>query len=62
MKFLRSSKPRELKPEEMLDKNGKPLSKGRCYLKRLGWGGLIFFTVKGLLWLIIPVMVAKGCQ
>jgi hypothetical protein len=30
------------------------------WLKRLGWMGFVFFLIKGLLWLIIPYLVAKG--
>jgi len=29
-------------------------------LKKLGWIGFLFFLIKGLLWLIIPYMIAKG--
>ena len=29
-------------------------------LKRFGLAGTLFFTVKGLLWLIVPMLVAKG--
>jgi hypothetical protein len=30
----------------------------RPWLKRLGLWGLIFFLVKGLLWLAIPALIA----
>jgi hypothetical protein len=30
----------------------------KTWLKRLGFWGLVFFLVKGLLWLIIPALVA----
>ena len=30
------------------------------WFKRLGWLGFAFFLIKGLLWLIIPYLVAKG--
>lgn len=30
-------------------------------LRQMGLAGILFFTVKGLLWLIIPVLIAKGC-
>ena len=30
------------------------------WLKRVGWLGFLFFLVKGLLWLIIPYLIAKG--
>jgi len=29
-------------------------------IKRLGWMGFVFFLIKGLLWIIIPFLVAKG--
>ncbi len=29
-------------------------------LKRMGWMGFFFFLIKGLLWLIVPYLVAKG--
>ena len=29
-------------------------------LKPFGLAGTLFFTVKGLLWLIVPMLVAKG--
>lgn len=28
------------------------------YCRKLGWAGLIFFTLKGLLWLAIPAAMA----
>lgn len=33
-------------------------SKTKSWIKRLGFWGFIFFLVKGLLWLIIPALVA----
>lgn len=30
------------------------------YFKKLGWVGFFFFLGKGLLWLIIPYLMAKG--
>ncbi len=30
------------------------------WLKRVGWLGFLFFLIKGLLWLIIPYLIAKG--
>ena len=30
------------------------------WLKRVGWLGFLFFLVKGLLWLLIPYLIAKG--
>lgn len=32
-----------------------------AWLRRLGLAGVLFFLVKGLLWILIPVFVAKGC-
>ncbi|ADB37447.1 hypothetical protein Slin_1397 [Spirosoma linguale DSM 74] len=32
----------------------------KYWLKRLGWGGFLFFLIKGLLWLLIPYLIAKG--
>jgi hypothetical protein len=36
------------------DKNGQAQS----WLKRFGVAGFIFFLVKGLLWLIVPAVIA----
>lgn len=30
------------------------------YFKKLGWVGFFFFLGKGLLWLILPYLMAKG--
>lgn len=30
------------------------------WLKRVGWLGFLFFLIKGLLWLLIPYLIAKG--
>lgn len=30
----------------------------KSWIKRLGFWGLVFFLVKGLLWLIIPALIA----
>ncbi|MBP6302536.1 MAG: hypothetical protein KBB37_06995 [Bacteroidia bacterium] len=59
-----------MKQAETLDKEQTtelscPVSKqGRrtfkTWVKRLGWAGFFFFLVKGLLWLIIPYLIAKG--
>lgn len=38
----------------------KPANKFISWLKRIGIAGFIFFLVKGLLWLIIPYLIAKG--
>jgi len=32
----------------------------RRHVKRLGIAGTVFFTVKGLLWLTVPALLAKG--
>ncbi|WP_157618607.1 hypothetical protein [Spirosoma spitsbergense] len=32
----------------------------KLWLKRVGWLGFLFFLVKGLLWLLIPYLIAKG--
>lgn len=29
-------------------------------MKKLGWLGFLFFLVKGLLWLLIPWLLARG--
>ncbi|MEK7834411.1 MAG: hypothetical protein AAB401_25205 [Acidobacteriota bacterium] len=31
------------------------------WLKRFGLAGFLFFLIKGLLWLLVPVLLAKGC-
>jgi hypothetical protein len=33
-------------------------SKVKIWIKRLGFWGLMFFLVKGLLWLAIPALIA----
>jgi hypothetical protein len=30
----------------------------KSWIKRLGFWGLVFFLVKGLLWLVIPALIA----
>ena len=30
------------------------------WFKRLGFIGFLFFLVKGLLWIIVPYLIAKG--
>jgi hypothetical protein len=40
-----------------------PKNKGEKFsnwFKKLGWLGFFFFLIKGLLWLIIPYLIAKG--
>jgi hypothetical protein len=41
----------------------KPANQSRftSWLKRIGLAGVWFFLIKGLLWIIIPVLMAKGC-
>jgi len=31
----------------------------RAWVKRIGFWGCVFFTLKGVSWLIIPVIVAR---
>ncbi len=40
--------------------NSPSPSKLKTWLKRVGWLGFLFFLIKGLLWLIIPYLIAKG--
>lgn len=35
-------------------------NKFKIWLKKVGWAGFFFFLIKGLLWLIIPYLIAKG--
>jgi len=39
----------------------KPDSKKRLmlWLKRLGWAGILFFTIKGLVWLTVFLGIGK---
>ena len=30
-------------------------------LKKLGFVGMLFFSLKGLAWLLVPFLVARGC-
>jgi hypothetical protein len=39
----------------------QPESNAKKRLKQMGVAGFLFFTIKGLLWLIIPFLIAKGC-
>jgi len=32
------------------------------WLKRIGLAGFLFYLVKGLLWIIIPALMAKRCM
>jgi len=38
---------------------GKGTNRWRRRLARMGVAGVLFFTVKGLLWLIVPAVAAK---
>jgi len=38
----------------------KGRGKFKYMLKRLGAMGFVFFLIKGLLWLVIPYLIAKG--
>jgi hypothetical protein len=31
------------------------------WLRRFGVAGFLFYLIKGLLWILISVLVAKGC-
>ena len=42
----------------MKEKTEEP-SRWRTWLRKVGVAGFMFFTVKGLLWLIIPTIAAK---
>lgn len=48
-----------------MENNDSKKKKFVAYFKKLGWVGFFFFLGKGLLWLIIPYLAAKGfiqCQ
>ena len=32
----------------------------KAWIKRAGWAGILFFLTKGLLWLLIPYLGARG--
>lgn len=32
----------------------------KYWLKRVGWLGFLFFLIKGLLWILIPYLIAQG--
>jgi hypothetical protein len=34
--------------------------KWKKWFERIGWVGFFFFLIKGLLWLLIPYLVAQG--
>ncbi len=35
-------------------------NKFKAVVKRLGLMGFVFFLIKGILWLIVPYLIAKG--
>ncbi|MDP5121101.1 MAG: hypothetical protein NWQ46_05880 [Spirosomaceae bacterium] len=39
----------------------KKKGKMKDWFKRMGWAGFLFFLIKGLLWLIVPYLIARGC-
>lgn len=43
-------------PDPALNRKDKLVS----YFKKLGWLGFFFFLGKGLLWIIVPYLAAKG--
>jgi hypothetical protein len=36
-------------------------SKLKSWLKRVGFAGFLFFLIKGLVWIVIFIVTAKGC-
>lgn len=32
------------------------------WIRKLGVAGFLFFLVKGLAWLIVPALIARGCM
>ncbi|GAB3948762.1 hypothetical protein GCM10028805_23920 [Spirosoma harenae] len=32
----------------------------KYWIKRFGWLGFLFFLIKGLLWILIPYLIARG--
>jgi hypothetical protein len=39
-------------------RNNRKLSEARSIVRKLGFAGFTFFLVKGLLWLIVPGLLA----
>lgn len=37
-----------------------PRARGYRWLSRIGLWGFVFFLVKGLAWLVVPVLLANG--
>jgi len=58
VKAADNEKPIEVDVSCPVSKEGRMTFK--TWLKRLGWVGFFFFLAKGLLWLIIPYLIAKG--
>lgn len=51
----------EQSKNEHIDNSTPKQQKGFVmWVKRLGVAGFLFFLIKGLLWLIIPYLIAKG--
>lgn len=44
-----------------MKKNTTPASPAKWtkWLKRIGWGGFLFFLIKGLLWLVVIYWIRK---
>jgi hypothetical protein len=59
---LTTHEPTEL-PKQNDESQAKPSRQPAIvlWLKRLGIVGFLFFLAKGLLWLLLPVLVARGC-
>lgn len=36
--------------------------KWKVWLKRVGFWGFMFFLIKGLAWIFVPILIAKGCM
>jgi hypothetical protein len=49
-------------PDKSVPPRDAPATSKLRWLKRLGVAGVLFFLIKGLLWLAIPTwLVSKGC-
>lgn len=42
------------------DTPGPHPGRARRWLARIGVAGFLFFTIKGLLWLLVPALIAAG--
>lgn len=38
--------------------SGAPRGRLATWTRRVGVGGIVFFTVKGLAWLVVPALIA----